>query len=249
MFEMASKGKERELQQREQHFLEAARRILLEDGYPGLSINRVAEMTGFSRGTVYLQFGSKEELITVLGLQCRHRLLEAVEYGARYEGRPRERMVAVGESILRYVERYPQDQRILKIIDSELILAKVSGERQAEMNDYDVRVFLSVLGIIEEAVRVGDLEFRDGAGPAGLCFASWAMMDGAFAAVMGGAPLEAVGIPNPVAEAIRNGQYLLDGYGWRPLSREWDYEGATGRIRAYLDRMFLANAGDANTMS
>jgi hypothetical protein len=158
-------------------------------------------------------------------------------------------MLAIGEAIVQYVGLYPNDQRILKIIDSELILARVGDERRAEMNDHDVRMFALVLEIISEAVDVGDLVLRAGATPEGLCLAFWMMMDGAFAAGMGSAPLEDVGIANPVAEAVRSSHYLLDGYGWRPLSQEWDYEATATRIRAHLTHAFNAADSDGHSVS
>ena len=46
-------GKQRELLERHELFLEVGRAQLLEDGYEGLTIARIAETTGFSKGTVY----------------------------------------------------------------------------------------------------------------------------------------------------------------------------------------------------
>jgi len=52
-------GKQKELNARQAYFKQVAREILLREGYQGLTINRVAEVTGFSRGTVYQFFGSR----------------------------------------------------------------------------------------------------------------------------------------------------------------------------------------------
>jgi len=243
------KGKKREVHQREQLFLDVAAKVLLEEGYPEVSINRVAESTGFSRGTVYQRFKSKEELVTALGLQCRGRLHDAVTRAIESDGRPRERLVGIGEAISCYVKQYPDDQRVLKIIDSELILQRVGEEQRARMAQYDIHMFEHLAAIIMDAVQQEDLVLRDGATPQGLCFAFWAMMDGAFAASMGGAPLEEVGIVDPIAEVIRNCHYLLDGYGWHPLSSEWDYDTASARIREELGFESAATDGSGTVVS
>jgi len=219
-----SSGKQFEIEARKQRFLDVAKTLLLEEGYEAVSIARVAEITGFSRGTVYQLFSTREDLVTALGMTCRVRLLESVARGAAFDGRPREKLVAIGVSIAAYTEAHPHDQRILKMIDAEAILERVNEEAQQQMQEYDVRIFRVLHEIAEKAVSNGDLVLRPGLTTEGLCFTFWAMMDGAFAASYGGAPLEEIGIPNPLDEVIRSGHCLMDGYGWRPLSTEWDYE-------------------------
>ena len=227
-------GKKKEIQAREAYFKEVARALLLREGYQGVTINRVAEETGFSKGTVYQRFGSKEELITAIGIDCRTELLATIQKAASYTGCPRERMVALGETLACYAKYQKDNQRILKIIDSEAVLEKVPESQQEKMKEYDLQVFLTVLGIIQDAIAAGELVLRNGSTPQGLCFAFWAMIDGSFDASMGGAPLREVGIEDPTAEVVRNCHYMMDGYGWRPLSSECDYDAVARRIRATL---------------
>jgi AcrR family transcriptional regulator len=227
-------GKQKEIMAREAYFIQVAREILLRDGYQGVTINRIAETTGFSKGTVYQRFGSKEELITAIGIECRIQLLDAIRRAANFPGPPRERMVALGETLSFYSKFHADGQRILKIIDSEAILQKVPDEQRQQMQAYDIQMFQAVLGIIEDAIAAGDLALSADSSPQGLCFGFWAMMDGSFDASMGGAPLKETGIENPTAEVVLNSHYLMDGYGWRPLSTECDYAAITRRIQAIL---------------
>lgn len=227
------RGKQKEIKAREAHFTQVARDILLREGYQGVTIGRVAEETGFSKSTVYQLFASKEELVTALGMQCRAKLLETVRKAAGFPGRSRERMVALGEAMVFYSKYHADDQRILKLIDSETILDRVPEHQKEKMNSYDVQVFQALVGVIQDAVAEGDLELR-GSTAEGLGLAFWALMDGSFAANMGGAPLKETGIDNPTAEVIRHGHYLMDGHGWRPLSRECDYAAVSQRVRAVL---------------
>jgi len=228
------RGKQKEIQAREAHFIQVAREILLREGYQGVSVSRVAESTRFSKGTVYQLFRSKEELITALGIQCRAKLLETIQKAARFPGRPRERMAALGEAMAFYSKYCSDDQRILKLIDAETILDRVQNGQRDKMKQYDVQIFQTLLEIVQDAVAEGDLVLRGDCTVQGLGFAFWALMDGAFSANMGGAPLQEAGIPDPSAEVVRNGHYLMDGYGWRPLQHEWDYEATARRVRAFL---------------
>jgi len=46
--------------------LEAARRVFIDRGYAGASLEAIAEEAGFSRGVVYSQFGSKADMFFAL---------------------------------------------------------------------------------------------------------------------------------------------------------------------------------------
>src|SRR5208283_2480203 len=46
--------------------LEAARRVFIERGYAGASLEVIADEAGFSKGVVYSQFGSKPDLFMAL---------------------------------------------------------------------------------------------------------------------------------------------------------------------------------------
>lgn len=238
------RGKEKELRARVAHFLEVARGILLSEGYQGVSINRLAQETGFSKSTVYQSFASKEELVTLLGVECRVRLLEMVRKGASFPGRARERMVALGEAMVFYSKIHADDQRILKLIDSEAVLESVPEDLKHEMDSHDVAVFTTLSGVIQDAVKDGDLHLRAGLTVEGLALAFWALIDGSFAAGMGGAPLKEAGVADPTAEVIRHAHYLMDGHGWRPLSSERDYGAVSERVRK---RLLSEAAPNSNT--
>jgi len=229
-------GRQREIWAREQTFLDAARTMVLDEGYQALTISRVAEATHFSKGTVYQIFHSREELLAALGVQCRARLHEAIERGSRFDGRPRERILAVGEAVVHQHRRNPHDQRILKIIDAETVLEKVGEDLRSAMEAYDLRMYAILQDIIKEAISIGDLELEEDLTPQEVCFAYWAMFDGAYSAMLGGAPLDTVGIREPLASVVRSGQMLGDGLGWRPLRNEWDYADTVRRIRSTILR-------------
>ena len=62
--------KDRQREERERLILEAAEELLAEKGYHEMSIDEIAARVGVSKGTVYLHFSSKEEL--VLAQLARH---------------------------------------------------------------------------------------------------------------------------------------------------------------------------------
>ena len=224
-------GKQREIRERHELFLEVGRTQLLEHGYQSLRIADIAETTGFSKVTVYQRFSSKEELVVNLGERCREKLYAALKRGAQFPGRPRERMLALAEICRYHLRHYSDDMRILGIITAEGLLEKVSEEQRSRMEALDARIFDLVLEIVHDAIACGDLVLPQDSTAQTLSLALWALADGYFSATRGSAPIDKVGTADPMEELMTSGRHLLDGYGWQPLSTECDYKETRERIR------------------
>ncbi len=91
--------KERQRQEREQLILRAAEELLIEKGYHETSIDDIAARVGISKGTVYLHFQSKEELIFALFERNIRLFKQAMETHLAAGNTPR----ATLESLLTYV--------------------------------------------------------------------------------------------------------------------------------------------------
>ena len=86
--------------------LEQAARLATVEGLEGLSIGRLAEATGMPKSSVYVLFGSKEELQLATIEAARVSFVEEVVTPALGAGRPgRERLGALCEGFLGYVQR------------------------------------------------------------------------------------------------------------------------------------------------
>lgn len=225
-------GKQREIRQRDARFIEAAQSLLLRVGYHGLTMAQVAEATGFSKGTVYNHFACKEELVVALGARIRAERLALLERFIAVPGRPRERMIAIGESAEHFARTNPAAVRVLHLIHAEAILEKVSDRQRDSLLDYDARALQHMVGIVEDAVAQRDLVLPPRMPPQALSFALSALVEGGQAAVVGGIPLDKVGIPDGYAAIGRAAHLLMDGAGWRPLSTEWNYSETSRRIKA-----------------
>ncbi|MFI5273933.1 MAG: TetR/AcrR family transcriptional regulator [Ktedonobacterales bacterium] len=87
--------KERQRQEREQLILQAAEALLVEHGYHETSIDEIAARVGISKGTVYLHFASKEEMVFAL-LRCEMtRFQQALDDILAARGSPAEQLRAV----------------------------------------------------------------------------------------------------------------------------------------------------------
>lgn len=71
--------KERQRQERERLILREAEELLLEKGYHDTSMEEIAARVGISKGTVYLHFAGKEEMVFALLARMTERYQQAME--------------------------------------------------------------------------------------------------------------------------------------------------------------------------
>lgn len=84
--------KERQRQERERLILRAAEDLLLEKGYHETSMEEIAARVGISKGTVYLHFVSKEELVFALLQRGLRSFLSALDSTLDLSLSPREKL-------------------------------------------------------------------------------------------------------------------------------------------------------------
>lgn len=224
--------KQREIIEREGRLLEVARRMLLKSGYHGLTMAKIATAMEYSKGTIYQHFSCKEEVIVALAEQSIQKQYVLVSRAAEFRGRPRERMMAVGEATQLFQRLHPDDSRIFQIMNGEAIMQKASPESLIRMRGNARRAVDVMLGIVRDAIALGDLQLHPGHAPEDLVFHLWVLGESGKAAASSWMPPFEIGVENAFASLFRTGLILADGYGWRPLSTEHDYSQILRRIRA-----------------
>jgi AcrR family transcriptional regulator len=108
--------KQREIQGREGRILEVARSMIVQDGYHGLSMDRIADALEYSKGTIYQHFSCKEDILMALVNQAVDRRLDLFRRAAEVRARSRERMAAIGASCEVFFELYPDHFHIEHLI-------------------------------------------------------------------------------------------------------------------------------------
>jgi AcrR family transcriptional regulator len=90
---------------RTQEILAAAQRLMESRGLEALTMEEIATAAGVAKGTVYLYFQSKEDLLQALMSQVGENLLQDLEALLQGPGSPPERLKRVVALLLRYLER------------------------------------------------------------------------------------------------------------------------------------------------
>lgn len=215
--------KERERQEREARILDVARQMLRDSGYLGLNMDRIAAQMEYSKGTIYQHFPNKEEILLALANEALQQRVEMFQRASTWQGRPRERMAAIGAAAAEFVRLYPLHFSVSKILSTASIWEKTSELRRLQFRDCETCCKAIMGEIIQQAVNFGDLHFPPGTSAETLVFGLWSINFGAYSIMTSDHDLTQIGFPDPEMALWQNQSLLLDGYGWRPLTHELDF--------------------------
>jgi AcrR family transcriptional regulator len=134
--------------------LAAARELIEEEGYEGLTIRKLAERMECSPMALYSYFSDKQALLTALALEGFDRLAKKLEAIVR-----REPLTALRKMLLDYVdyaEQNPVEYRILFLSVEPLAEVKKTKRSMTEENPAFRALFNCVSACIEAGVLQGD---------------------------------------------------------------------------------------------
>ncbi|MGE0529251.1 MAG: TetR/AcrR family transcriptional regulator [Bdellovibrionales bacterium] len=223
--------KQREIQEREGKILDVARTMLVEGGYHGLTMDRIAESLEYGKGTIYNHFGCKEEIIIALVNQTMVKRTDLFRKAATFRGLPRERLCAVGVASELFMEKFPNHFKVEQLIRSSSLWEKTSEERRFAIYTCESTCIGIVGGLVRDGIAQGHLKLPANYSPEELVFGLWSTYYGAFTLVSTGASLPTLGIHDPLAAIRRLIHASLDGFHWEPLSHLHDYDAIYRRIQ------------------
>jgi AcrR family transcriptional regulator len=138
--------------------LEAAARILVNEGYDRLNTNRIAEIAGVSVGTLYQYFPTKEAILTEIIREKRKRLLDdikaaTVEMSGESHDQTLDKLLWAA---VKHQLRWPKLARMLEYADTFLPLEDETRTLNTEILD-TVAGFLARTGYDDPELRARDL--------------------------------------------------------------------------------------------
>lgn len=227
--------RQREFQQREQLFLDTARAILRSDGVANLTMERIADLTEYAKGTVYKHFTCKEDILCGLCLDSLRQMAALFDKALQFKGNSRERIMAIGTAYQLYTLQYPEEFDLLIATRTNNIRQKASPERVADINHFDATVHNQIRSVVNDAIHAGQLKLPAHIQTDEVCFSLWAMSFGMLVLDQAKDIAGELVLP-PIQQMIFNQiTLLLDAYGWHPLSHEFDYHQAFARVLQHLN--------------
>jgi TetR/AcrR family transcriptional regulator len=102
--------KERKLKEKENRkevILSAAEAVMSKNGLYGLSIEAIAEETQLAKGTIYLYFKSKEEILSSLTIKARNKLLQEFELIEKQNATAFEKLILMIRMNYNFYKKFP----------------------------------------------------------------------------------------------------------------------------------------------
>jgi TetR/AcrR family transcriptional regulator len=110
--------KEREKENRREDILKAAENIMLAKGLHGLSIDLVAQETELAKGTIYLYFKSKEEILGVLSFKARVLLFKEFQKIEKSKDSNIEKLRAIARCNFAFYKKNPLHYDLLSLYEA-----------------------------------------------------------------------------------------------------------------------------------
>ena len=139
---------------RTREILAAARRLLDQRGLEVMTMEEIAAAAGVAKGTLYLYFQSKDDLIQALITQVGENILQDLEAALQAPGTPPEKLVRMVSVLLEYLSR---DRLLFPIYARELLRGEQES-REGFRRDYqelEERFVTLVTGLFAEGIAAG----------------------------------------------------------------------------------------------
>jgi AcrR family transcriptional regulator len=224
--------KERQKAERESLILDHATRLLLRDGFQDLNLDELARAVEYSKGTIYLHFASKEDLVLAVANRALAQRVDLFEKALKFQGTTRERIRAIGFASIHFSILNSDYFHIEMTLKSDSFWEKASVQRQEQHEILATRCCHSVNNIVLDALRSGDLPSSVRAQD--VTFGLIAVSMGSHMAAGECGIRTFCGIEDPIQSTRLNQDIVCDGFGWRPLSTEFDAVATDKRIRAEI---------------
>jgi hypothetical protein len=160
-------------------------------------------------------------------------LTDLFERAAAFEGRPRERLLALVEAEEQFFRLHPYHYRALQLIRVASQFARPRDRRDSLARCESRRMAL-LTDVIGDAISCGDLVLEVDRRPADLAFILWSLAFGTRALMNTQVATYQLGIHDGFETARGFADDLMDALGWRPLASEWDYAAVRTRVQCEL---------------
>ena len=126
--------REQEKENRRQVILDAAEAIMQANGIHGLNVDLIAHETQLAKGTIYLYFKSKEEILATLTLKARNLLFQAFKEAVSKHDSPIEQLKSVVYANYQFYQENPLLNDLVSLYEANSQLVETADLQEASDN-------------------------------------------------------------------------------------------------------------------
>lgn len=212
--------KQREIQQREQLILDIGLKLLGEEGYANLTMDKVAELAEYSKGTIYQHFRSKEDLMSAICIRANDRMQALFQVVQDYDAPSRQKLVALYFAYQYFINTHPVEFENIQHLHNCAATEKMCPMRKDQLDHSEQETMCVASSVVQEAIEQGDITNRGELSAEDISFYLWVASFGLNTMLRTKIPIEDLGIRNPVTVLLQSNDAFLDGIGWKPSSKE-----------------------------
>jgi TetR/AcrR family transcriptional regulator len=160
-----------EKENRREFILKTAENIMSVHGVHGLNMDLVATETQLAKGTIYLYFKSKEEILSILTIKSRDMLFKAFEIAEKKHDNAIDKLKAIIKANYFFYKENPLHYDLVSLYESSSKLTETN-----EMYGFSEKITGLVLDIVLKAQAEGTLNAH--IAPIHLTMSMWGMTVG-----------------------------------------------------------------------
>jgi AcrR family transcriptional regulator len=134
--------------------LEATRRTIGRFGYEGCTVDRVAEEARIAKGTIYLYFPNKDEMLHSAVVEGLRALTKELRTSDNVAAPPMDRLLKLVKEMFR-IQRAHEDFVKALILDSRFVSYEPGDRREEELRKVFLDMLNHIVTIIEAAIKQG----------------------------------------------------------------------------------------------
>jgi len=148
--------KEKQRLEREDLILQAAEDVFVEKGYYNASMDEIAARVGIAKGTLYLHFACKEDMVVALLKRKLQAFKEKIDSIINAEGTARDKLVAILR--IMYTDVVSSHYRLVFSFYHSSEIPPLLREKRAEISDLFSQISAQISRLIEEGKATGDFD-------------------------------------------------------------------------------------------
>ena len=166
--------RERQKEATREGILGAARKIARTEGWPAVTIRRIAEMIEYSPPTIYEYFASKDAILSEVQREGFDQLADAIRRAAGQTTDPAERLEQIGRAYWRFTQQQPELYQVMDGTGSAGLATEetLNGARKAAAVVYEA---------LEQWAQAHEVILQD---PQGAVETLWALLHGLVAVTL-----------------------------------------------------------------
>jgi TetR/AcrR family transcriptional regulator len=126
--------KEREKEQKQNAIIDAAEKVIFSKGLEAATMDEIAELAEFSKGTIYLYFKNKEDLYFAIHARGIRLLKNMFEKAAKSKKIGIDKVLAIGKAYYEYSKKYPDYYKAMVYYDCHPVKSESDSVFAEECN-------------------------------------------------------------------------------------------------------------------